>query len=260
MNIKQIDYIPAAVSGLEAMIFLAENNKEAPTVFVIHGRGGNIYKRFDLARNIRKNGMNAVTIELRNHGRRFVDQSNLFEPGNKTLLEVSGMAIGSAQDISLLIDLLHVQYNLITENLGVIGISLGAITANILMTMDQRIKACVSAIAPGYIKGIVEFRKKAGKITEEDKNNPQYEQGINYLSRKYNSLEHLRTLKDRPLLLLAGKDAKKLPAPLIKSYWNTIKEFYTDQRKIQYREYEDTEHTFSPEMEEESINWFLKWL
>lgn len=260
MDIEQIDYIPVAVSGLEAMIFLAENNKEAPTVFVIHGRRGDIYKRFDLARNIRKNGMNAVTIELRNHGRRFVDQSNLLKPGNKTLLEVSGIAIGSAQDISLLIDLLHVRYNLATENLGVIGISLGAITANILMTMDQRIKACVSAIAPGYIKGIVEFRKKAGKMTKEDENNPQYEEGISYLSRKYNSLEHLRTLKDRPLLLLAGTDAKKLPAPLIKSYWDTIKEFYTDQSKIQYREYKDTVHTFSPDMEEDSINWFLKWL
>jgi dipeptidyl aminopeptidase/acylaminoacyl peptidase len=144
--------------------------------------------------------------------------------------------------------------------LGVIGISLGAITANILMTLDHRIRAGVSAIAPGSIKGIVEFRKKAGKVTREDRDNPQYEEGINYLSQKYNSVEHLKTLQDRPLLLLAGKDAKKLPAPLIKSYFKTIQAFYTEQERIQYIEYEDTAHVFSPEMEQESIRWLLKWL
>ncbi|WP_421382735.1 alpha/beta hydrolase family protein [Bacillus salacetis] len=73
--------------------------------------------------------------------------------------------------------------------------------------------------------------------------------------RKYDPINRLENLKQRPVLMLHGSHDERIPS-------QGPKKFYDEAKKIndfvQYREYWNVTHTISLNMMEEMINWLME--
>lgn len=249
MPLERIDYIPACVAGLELAVFGAEAHPGAPVVFVTHGRFGAAVQVYTRCRDLAEEGLIAIAVEQRNHGRRLVDaRRNMVVPS--TMPDTLGTFVGTASDIKLLVDFLPSSLGLAVDRVGMTGTSLGGFTTLFAMAMDRRIRVGVP------INGGCDFKRAIELYEMLD----CYSAEVDALVRKYDPIHHAKSFSDRPLLMLNGAEDSVVPIALNRRFRRLLRPHYKDPSRLKLRAYAGVAHEVTEEMWAEARRWLVRWL
>ena len=249
MSLEKIDYIPACVAGLELAVFGTEANPGAPVVFMTHGRFRAASELYPRCRYLAEDGLIAIAVELRNHGRRMVDFRRNEFTGSTTPDTISTL-VGTASDISLLIDFLPASLGLAVDRVGMTGTSLGGFATLFAMAMDRRIRVGVPMTGGCDIKRAMELYGMLDHYTAE----------VDALVRKYDPIHHAKAFSDRPLLMLNGAEDPVVPIALNRRFRRVVRPHYKDPKRLKLRAYAGVAHQATDEMWAEARRWLVRWL
>lgn len=250
------DFLTACVAGLEIHLFGVNDQANAPLVFVTHGRGGNVTDTFDQCRALAALGLLAVAVEQRNHGRRLVDaRGNNDNPADM----MYSIILGTALDISLLIDFIPPRLGLSTDRVGVTGASLGGHVTQMAMALDPRITVGASLIGSGDYRRLMELRAARHGIVE-DQFATFYPPTLEELVQRYDPIHHPDRFADRPLLLLNGDSDDLVQVECNQRFEAALRPYYTHPERLRLSIYPGLNHETPPEMLAEARQWLVKWL
>jgi pimeloyl-ACP methyl ester carboxylesterase len=259
MKLEQHDYIIHPIGGVEVTIFTGNNPDDAPAVFFTHGKNGCKISHYEYCRELNKVGLNVFAIDQRNHGKRTMDQTLTEFESPFVVAELFSEVVGTAKDISFLIDTIPSTTGLNPKRWGLIGGSLGAIASIQTMTHDQRINCVASIVGSGDFKGLVYNSISNTEILKEEVDE-QFDAATIELYKEYDAINHVEKLNNRPLLLCAGEIDDIVPAQNIYNYYQKAAAMYVDKDNIEYREYKDAGHGDTPEMKTDCVEWLRKQL
>ncbi len=250
------DYLTAYVAGIETFIFGAAENPGAPVVFVTHGRGGSAADIFGWCRDLSASGLIAVAVEQRNHGRRLVDRGgNHDNPADM----MYGILLGTARDISLLIDCLPARTGIATDRVGVTGGSLGGHATQLAMALEPRIAVGASLIGSGDYRRLMELRAARYGIGEEGFAT-FYPPALDETVRRYDPINHPDRFADRPLLMCNGDADNLVQLECNQRFEAAVRPHYTHPERLQLSVYPGVGHDIPPAMWAEAKGWLVQWL
>lgn len=259
MKLSPVDYIPTCAAGIELAVFLGGDDPAVPLVFVVHGRDGTMQHRFDLCRTLAAEGLTAVTLDQRNHGRRQVDKTARSDLSPVVATELFAEVVGTAQDIGLIIDLLIPQFALAPRRIGITGNSLGGVTAIVAMGLDSRIDAGASLLGTGDFLALMEDYLGRQRVDRDDVELPLPEP-VQVFYRKYDAVHRAAAFADRPLLLTAGEEDQIVSPVVVKGFADKLRPHYTRSERLVYQLYPGVEHDTTEEMKAAVVAWLRRWL
>ncbi|KDR79059.1 hypothetical protein GALMADRAFT_244822 [Galerina marginata CBS 339.88] len=206
-------------------------------VFLLHGRHGSENDVVPFSKALlektkgQHRGLCVITLDHRNHGARVVEAraNNTWtevEENPHHAMDMYAIQIGTAQDISLVIDFLtmylfpHGECKI--DSWGVIGISLGGHSTWIALSQDPRITIGVPIIGcPDYLE-LMKYRAESNNIPFIAPYVPSSLLDLigtsDPASRNYSSLEPSNPFLGKKILVLSGEDDKLVP-------WTASKKF-----------------------------------
>lgn len=154
-----------------------------------------------------------------------------------------------------IIEELITKYDVDPNRIGVIGNSMGGVTAAGVFTHNLNIKALVVLNGScGWQNSNEIFKKILGIIMTE--NMKEIENKINEMD----PINNLRLLKDRPILMLHGASDSIVDIESQRLFYKEILPLYQDEINIKLIEYPRLDHFVTTNMMEESIKWFDRHL
>jgi len=254
--ITRPDYVTTCVAGLEIFLFGVDARAGAPVVFVTHGRGGNVTDTFEWCRDIAAAGLIAIGVEQRNHGRRLVDaRCNSDNPADM----MYSVILGTARDISLLIDCIPARLGLAVDRVGVTGGSLGGHVTQMAMALDSRISAGASLIGSGDYRRLMELRAARYHIPAGEF--PAfYPPSLEALVARCDPISHPERFADRPLLMLNGDADDLVQVECNQRFEAAVRPHYTHPDRLRLSVYPGVGHATPPEMWAEARAWLVQWL
>lgn len=161
--------------------------------------------------------------------------------------------LNSLDESNILIEELIEKYNADSENISVIGHSMGGFTAAGIYTHNSSIKSVVvfnGACAWGHANEI--FKTKLGiQMTDRLR---QLENRIN----KLDPLNNLELLKDRPIFMLHGNKDGVVSIESQRYFLRKAKPVYSNESLVKLIEYHNVNHHITTGMMEDSIAWLYK--
>lgn len=141
------------------------------------------------------------------------------------------------------------------ERFSVSGNSMGGFTASGIFTYNREIQALVVINGSANWTGANFIFKEllSGQLSETL---IQQEKEISLID----PMEHLEKLKDRPILLLHGKEDSVVDIASQRKFYKRAYEKYSDKNKISLIEYNNLNHIVSTNMMEEAVKWFEKFI
>ncbi len=250
------DSLTVCVAGLEVFVFGASENANAPVVFVTHGRGGTVADTFDWCRDLAGAGLIAVGVEQRNHGRRLVDRhGNRDNPADM----MYGVILGTARDISLLIDCLPARTGIATDHVGITGGSLGGHVTQLAMAVEPRISVGASLVGSGDYRHLMELRAARYNVRPGDFAR-FYPPALEETVRRYDPISYPDRFADRPLLMCNGGADDLVQAECNQRFEAAARPHYAHPERLRLSIYPDVGHTVPPEMWAEAKQWLVRWL
>ena len=257
--VETIDYLPACVAGLEIALFGAEAHSGAPVVFVTHGRGGKASDMYAECRELAALELIAVAVEQRNHGNRLVDARANGNWSPVHAADMYGNLLGTAQDVSLLIDMLPARLGIDTARVGMTGISMGGHATLLAMALDTRIAVGAPMIGGGDYRRLMELRAAANGTPAEEF--PRYfPAGLQSAVERFDPIHHLARFADRPLLLANGADDTLVPLECNQHFAAATLPYYAHADRLKLSSYPGIGHEVPPAMWEEVKTWLRRWL
>lgn len=256
--LKPIDYIPACVAGLEMAIFGAEK-EGAPVVFVTHGRTGAAVHVYDYCRDLARDGLIAIAVEQRNHGRRMI---NFFCNDGWSLHHATDMysiQLGTAMDVSLLIDFIPARLGLSMERVGMTGFSLGGHSTMLAMALDERIQVGAPVIGGGDYRHLMEKRAEQNNCPPGEFAT-YFPPALEAAVAKFDPISHPERFADRPLLMANGAIDNLVPISCNERFEAAARPFYTKPERLKLSAYEGYGHEMPPAMWDEVRGWLASWL
>jgi len=109
------------------------------------------------------------------------------------------------------------------------------------------------------LKGIRKF-KETDNIYKKESN--KFENSDKYLEqiKKYDPLNNLNNLNNRPLLMIHGDVDTSVPLIGQKNFYTEAKKYYKDNKKIELYEVPGVDHHITINMVEKAIRWLKKYL
>ena len=255
----QIDYEVFCMGGIEIFIFGAEGNSSGSGVFVTHGRGGKVSDIFPYCRDLRNSGLTAIAVEERNHGRRLVDPSCNEGWGPHHAADMYGLFLGTALDVSLLLDLLPARAGISLERVGMTGVSLGGHATLVAMALDSRINVGVPVIGSGDYRQLMELRAASFSCPPESFGEyfpPALERAV----QKFDPIHHAERFADRPLLMLNGGADTVVPAACNVRLEQALRPHYRHPERLKLSVHAGVGHAVPRAMWAEAKEWLVKWL
>jgi len=252
------DMLKAVVTGIEVAVFGAAQ-AGAPVVFVTHGRGGNRADMYDRCRDLVDDGFVAVSYDQRNHGVRMRDPELNGGWSHRHAADMYGNLVGTAADVSLLIDFLPAVTGIPTTRVGMTGISLGGHATLVAMGLEPRIAVAVPIIGGGDYRHLMALRAEVNGTSPEqfsDYFSPAMEAAV----ARYDPISHPERYADRPLLLCNGADDTLVQAVCNERFYAAARTYYTDPARLRLSLYPGVGHAVPAEMWEEARAWFRAWL
>ena len=161
----------------------------------------------------------------------------------------------SIDEWDTLIEGLVSKYGIDRNKVGIIGNSMGGITAGGLYTENQEIKALV------VLNGSMAWEHTNNKIKKQA--NIEMIQELVELEKQVierDPIKNMDKLVDRPILSLHGEADEVLTIDSIKKFHKSIAPKYQDKERLKLIAYPDINHTISTNMMEEAIIFFNKYL
>jgi dienelactone hydrolase len=247
------------LAGIELHLFGLEHGLDAPVVFLTHGRGGKVEHVFDNAAELAADGMIAIGIEQRNHGKRMVDEAQNSAYGPTFATDFYGMLLGTAADISLAIDLLPARLGLRLPRIGVTGASMGGHVTLLAMARDPRITAGAALIGSGDFLATQRARAADNDVAAEQLD-AYLPPALVALAARVDPLANAAGFADRPVLLCNGEDDTLVPILGNERFHATARPHYSDPDRLRFTRYPGVGHAVPPAMWAEARAWLGRWL
>lgn len=244
------------VAGTEIFFFGNTGEPSRPLIFMLHGLKANAMSIFHYCRSLEEEGYNVITLDQRNHGRRYIDGRCNSCTGEHTAVNLLGMLAGIAKDISLILDFAPMRLGLSPKSVGMTGISLGGHATLVTMMLEKRINVGVSIIGTGEFVSLFKQCSLMDEAAAKNLDHPM----VKRILKLYNPVNSPDTFSDRPLLMLNGEDDDIVTVDSAKRFAKKVSKHYTKPERFQLKEYTDTAHEVIGEMWDDTRNWFKKWL
>ena len=229
-----------------------------PVVLVTHGRGGHIGDTHALCRRLAARGLTAIGVEQRNHGRRLVSrEANDHTPRHAT--DMYGLIVGTATDLSLLLDFLPAALGLSVDKVGVTGVSLGGHVTLMALGLDTRFTAGAAFLASGDYRQLMTARHQR----EEFRDLPWeafYPRTLAQTVERFDPVHRPQAFADRPLLLLNGADDTLVPLDGNENLRRAVGSLSRAPECLQQNLYPGLGHEVNESMESDAVNWLERWL
>ncbi len=255
------DFEVSCVTGLELHVFRAAASgpeTTPPVVFVTHGRGGRLKDTHAFCRQLRDAGVTALGVEQRNHGRRLIDPTaNDHGPTHAT--DMYGLIVGTAHDLSLLLDFVPARLGIPCDRAGVTGVSLGGHVALMALGLDPRFHAGVAFIGSGDYRTLMRSRKERQEfaaLAPEEFFPPALAACVD----RYDPINRPTTFANRPLLMLNGGEDTLVPLEANQHFEAAIRPSYRDAAHLELAVYPGVGHEVTEQMEEDAVEWFVRFL
>ena len=247
------------IGGLELFVFGDLIRPDRLWVFVSHGIAESVNDCMDYARSLAARGLLVIGIEHRNHGRRFISDTNrdIYAEGGPT--EIIGIVQGTAQDISMSIDLLEAHFGFRSRAIGVTGHSLAGRTALTAFLLDARIDVCASLIATGDFRQLLQCKYRQKGLGDREIAT-RLNEGFLRLVDKFDPMSNLSKLNNRPLLLTAGETDRVVPLACIELFYKKVKAIYPGGHRLELKKYPGVAHKVTSGMRAYAAAWLEKWL
>ena len=247
------------IAGIQTYVYGLDENPSGPVVIFLHGLRGAAQNSLKYCRDLAGRGYIALAFDQRNHGQRTVDLSVNQSGSDNYPVNTYGIYSGTAHDVSTIIDFLPLVLNISTESIGVCGFSLGAHASFVAAVIDERIKAVVPICGTGDRKAMLKqrFLATGGDASEFERSFPARMAAV---LKKYDPVHNLHALKDRALCMINGGRDSIVPPDTNRCLWEKLVPLYNDQSKLVHSVYPDAEHEVTPEMWDECVEWFNRFL
>lgn len=256
--LEPIHFLPACVAGVEIAVFGAEH-AGAPVVFVTHGRGGSAVHVYDWCAELAALGFVAIALDQRNHGRRLVDQRCNDGWSPQHAADMYSNFVGTASDVSLLIDMLPACLGIATDRVGMTGGSMGGHATLIAMTLDPRIAVGAPLIGGGDYRRLMELRAAANGCPPEEFVH-YFPAALQAAVEKFDPIHHPERFANRPLLLANGAEDNLVQLECNQRFVAAARPYYTDSEKLTLSIYPSIGHAIPPPMWTEAKSWLHHWL
>lgn len=235
------------------VIVLTPNNGEADMGTIVLYHGWSSGKETQRIRGfiLASVGYRVAIPDAINHGERNPFEDYGFERGDDLWTTV----FNNMKEWNLLISGLDKKYGINRDKLGVIGNSMGGITAAGIYTQNEYIKALV------VLNGSMAW-KNTNDIIKDVVHIPMTEKlkRIESKIEEIDPIENTGKLIDRPILLLHGDSDEVVPVVSQRIFFEYINPKYKDQDKIKFIEYPGLNHLVTTNMMEDSIVFFNKYI
>ncbi|MDY7078800.1 MAG: prolyl oligopeptidase family serine peptidase [Chloroflexota bacterium] len=241
--------------NVPALALYKNDGKKKPLIITVHGYTGNKSGEIDYCLVLAEQGFLPVSIDARLHGERAAPD---FEERMATNFpkEMLGAMIGTAKDISLVIDYFVQRSDVLPDKIGVMGISMGACIAYLATTLDERIEASVPIIgSPSWDFTLMpQDPAQFGAWPEPDEE-------LMTLITSYNPHDRIEHFFPKALLMLNGVQDEMVPVDGARQLYETLQPLYQMQpERLSFIAYEGVGHEFTAEMSHEVVNWFKRFL
>jgi dienelactone hydrolase len=231
------------------------DGKKKPLILTVHGYTGNKSGEIDYCLVLAEEGFLPVSIDARLHGERAVPD---FEERIATNFpkEMLGVMIGTAEDISLVIDYFVQRADVLSDKIGMMGVSMGASVAYLATTLDDRIKASVPIIGtPGWDLSL------APKDPDQFGGWPEPDDELIALVTNYDPRSRAEQFFPKALLMLNGVQDETVLIDGPRQLYEKLQPLYQGQpERLSFIAYEGVGHEFTAEMRDEAVKWFKRFL
>jgi dienelactone hydrolase len=241
--------------GIPALALYKDDGKKKPLIITVHGYTGNKSGEIDYGLVLAEEGFLLVSIDARLHGERAVPDFEERMAANFPK-EMLRLMIGTASDISLVIDYFVQRADVLPDKIGVMGVSMGASIAYLATTLDDRIKASVPIIGtPGWDLSLMpEDRGQFGGWPEPDDE-------LIALVANYDPRNRAERFFPKALLMLNGVQDEVVLIDGPRQLYQKLQPLYQGQpERLSFITYEEVGHEFTEEMRHEAVRWFKRFL
>jgi len=249
------------IAGLETAVFGLDENAGAPVVICTHGRTGQLQQTFDRARSLVEAGFIAVAVEQRNHGRRIIDRNANLGFHRSVPVDTYGIFVGTARDVSTIIDFLPARLGIATDRIGMTGGSLGGHATLMAMGLDERIRVAVPLIGSGDYRTQMELRLEDHDLPAEGETFADYyPDGLARAVERFDPINRPEAFADRALLMVNGDADNVVRIEANRRVYDALKPHYAHPERLKLSEYPGIAHEVTDAMWSEAVAWFQRWL
>lgn len=232
-----------------------ENAKQLPTVIFMHGLTAN--KSVDINKGIMlaEEGFCTIVLDLRNHGERIEYDDN--DPTEVKQDEESkknrwlNVLLETSKDVLKIIDLTESDDRIDSERIGMSGVSMGGFITFTCITLDKRIKAAAPLVAsPEWLSFSDVFWLGEYRDSETLEKVRLFEPLQNYIK-----------IPPTPLLVQNSIEDSYVKIEGARELYSRLKPLYSEfPERYKSIEYPNLKHATNPEMIQNMIDWFKKYL
>lgn len=239
------------IGEIPAILFRPrEGSGPIPTIIFYHGWSSN--KEMQRLRGfiLASVGYQVIIPDAIYHGERNPINNYGGENATKYFWDI---VFRNMEESNNIIDEIILKYNGDPDRIGVIGNSMGGITAAGVFTHNPKLKALV--VLNGSC-GWKEFNNNLKESLGENIDTRKLEEKVN----KIDPMNNLDLLIDRPIILLHGDSDTLVPIESQELFYEKLKPLYNHKEKLKIMKYSKLNHFVTTNMMEDSIAWFYKYL
>ncbi len=235
-----------------------EGDTKKPLVICQHGFSGNKESMLPTCLRLANEGFVSAAIDAVEHGeRRDPDLlANLGQDPSKMFQ----ILMETAEDIRAVIDYLEELLGTDWNMVGMMGVSMGAITTLLAVTIEERLKAVVSVI------GGADFQILVRKSSLERIGLPvgkliKFIESAGELIKRYDPINNVERFRSVALLLLNGEIDDLIPLECARSLYEALRPQYQASRdRLKMKVYPGVGHEYTLEMLDDSVEWLKRYL
>ena len=168
--------------------------------------------------------------------------------------------IGTAEDVRTTIDYLGEVLGVDQKMVGMMGVSMGAITTLLAATMEDRLNAAVSVIGGADFQTLVR-KSSLERIGLSVGQMTQFVKSAGELIKRYDPINNVQRFRTIPLLLLNGELDDLIPLECAQSLYEALKpQYQATPERLKMKVYPGVGHEYTHEMEDEAVDWLKRHL
>lgn len=231
--------------------------KQAPTVFFLHGHTSAKEHNLHYAYNLAENGIRVILPDAILHGERTEPIDDV-----QITLRFWEIVLTSLEELNVLKEEAIERGLAVEESIGVAGTSMGGITTLGALKMYPWISAAAVMMgAPGYVQlakaQIKQYESRGFKLPMTDEEREKIFSALEYVDLT----KHRQTLNHRPLFFWHGEQDPTVPFEPTYNFYEAIREDYSEvPERLSFMREAHAAHAVSREGMLASVKWLADHL
>lgn len=240
----------AQIGSVPLLIARPRGEGTYPLILALHGYTGNKETMLPLIEPLAGAGFVVAAPDAKYHGERADARWTQFAQTNESLA-ISRAVFETAADLPALIDTLLTKPFVrpdSTSGVGIVGVSMGALTLYAAVSLEARFTVAVSLIGGGAWGD--RFDEQFATLAPDARAS----------LRERDALNHLDAFARLTFLLMAGELDPVLPAWTTQTLHDALRPRVPDPERLRLVIEPGVDHTVTPTMGMETLAWFRRWL